>query len=658
MAKNTIFALEKNVRQSGTRRKARALGVIDDGLPIDLRYAWDAYPAASALSVGWTEALDDDVNAGPAATREDAPASETVDDAEPGTEPDEATTEAQPDPAPTTVPSTPKPTPSQPLPQPVVVDPTDPTTKPRTQEVRPGEDRPTPVGDPPAPSSTHDDKFMRALSAAARGEQPEPRPPETEPDEDVEDLSPRSRHSHAIFEQLGDRLSHATTFDAGAFTAEKLFDRLDSQMEAERKQTGDIDVVRDLAALLDVPEDQVRSGLLVAEDDDEDQPSPSGPRLASDKPPSSSRLVGSDDGPSSQPAQPGKAVARITEKQDETDGPPAGAVDVLSPDAVFQSGQVVEASSATPFERLLNYLGLDEATFAAQETGYFAALKDHLMRAGTIADAATVNRSNFHEHVAAFQRSASLSDDGLPGQDTLWALQRDWALSRNLNVRRVDADVWLRPPLTEAEYDPDRHGYRSFRFREDAATLYEALRADVLAEGAIITSAGSFRDLGATVTAGRSSKSMHYSGLAFDLAPATGMRNPNVDPYIITEDGSRWRVWARTDSGTEQTLNAVVWSSGSTSTRSVTAHVIDFTALAERHGFSRIGPRSTFPANYGSAEWWHFQANSLLVPWVSQFGIELLSLDRYSEAQVQAAAGIWQNRKAIFKRQPYRRGWH
>jgi hypothetical protein len=151
---------------------------------------------------------------------------------------------------------------------------------------------------------------------------------------------------------------------------------------------------------------------------------------------------------------------------------------------------------------------------------------------------------------------------------------------------------------------------------------------------------------------------MHYSGLAFDLATVTGMRDPDVDPYIIVSEGDRWRVWSRTDSGSDQTLEAVVWAGGSTSSRRVTAKVVDFTALAARHGFEPIPPRSSFPENYLSAEWWHFQANTLLVPWISQFGIELLSLAQYSEDQVRAVTGIWNNRKAIFKRLPAARGWH
>src|SRR5690606_37546190 len=102
---------------------------------------------------------------------------------------------------------------------------------------------------------------------------------------------------------------------------------------------------------------------------------------------------------------------------------------------------------------------------------------------------------------------------------------------------------------------------------------------------------------------------------------------------------------------------AVLWSDHATRTRSVTARAFDFTEIAERHGFRRIPPRSTFPQNYMSAEWWHFQCEAALVPWISQFGIELLSLAMYTERQLTANTDIWANRKRIFKR-GRRRGWY
>jgi peptidoglycan hydrolase-like protein with peptidoglycan-binding domain len=314
------------------------------------------------------------------------------------------------------------------------------------------------------------------------------------------------------------------------------------------------------------------------------------------------------------------------------------------------------SSSAEDLRALLGFLRVTEADFAAHETRYFEALRNLLLRRGTIGANEAINRSTFRDAVRRFQRANGLGDDGIPGEDTLWALQVDWANSRNIGLRRVDADLWVRPPRTLANHDPDRDGYNSFNLRDDAAPRYLELRRAVNGAGAIITSSGSFRELTAAVTPGRSATSFHYSGLALDLSTTSGMRDPRVDPFIVTADGDLWRVWARSDQGLEQRLDAVVWANGATRTQTVEARVLDFTALAAGHGFRRIRRRSDFPGNYLSAEWWHFQCEELLVPWISQFGIELLSLQRYTEAHLQAAPRIWENRKKIFKRG--RGGWH
>jgi peptidoglycan hydrolase-like protein with peptidoglycan-binding domain len=298
-----------------------------------------------------------------------------------------------------------------------------------------------------------------------------------------------------------------------------------------------------------------------------------------------------------------------------------------------------------------------QADFIPLETRYFEALRGLLLRRGAIGADEVINRSTFRDAVRRFQRANGLGDDGIPGEDTLWALQVDWANGRNIGVRRVEADLWVRPPRTLANHNPKLDGYNHFNLREDAAPRYLDLRRDVLGAGAIITSSGAFRELTAAVTPGRSATSFHYSGLAFDLATTSGMRDPRVDPYIVTSEGDLWRVWARSDQGLEQRLDAVVWANGSTRTQTVEARVLDFTALAASHGFRRIRRRSDFPGNYLSAEWWHFQCEELLVPWITQFGIELLSLQRYTQADLQAVPRIWNNRKKIFKRGG-REGWH
>jgi len=332
--------------------------------------------------------------------------------------------------------------------------------------------------------------------------------------------------------------------------------------------------------------------------------------------------------------------------------------EVTTPDVRFYEAPFIELTAATgpndDLRDLLRYLGIGYEAFAPWERIYFDRLAELLRMHGTIGTTDFIDQSNFKDAIREFQSSEGLGVDGIPGENTLWALQVDWARGRSLAVQRVDADTWVRPGL--GAHDPSRDGFDRFRLRQDIVHRYFDLHDEVIAAGGLLTSSGSFRSLDATVTAGRSAKSMHYSGLALDLALPTGLRDPSIDPFIITQEGDRWRVWARATDGTSRTLDAVVWSSGSTSTRTVTANVIDFTAAAERHGFRSIRPRSCFPGRYGCAEWWHFQCQAALVPWISQFGVELLSLDRYDEAELRANAPIWENRRCIFRRS--RNGWH
>ena len=95
-----------------------------------------------------------------------------------------------------------------------------------------------------------------------------------------------------------------------------------------------------------------------------------------------------------------------------------------------------------------------------------------------------INRSAFRDAVRRFQRANGRGDDGIPGEDTLWALQADWASSRNIGLKRVDADLWVRPPHTLANHDPNRDGYDAFGERKpptlvegmNFARIYQSLR--------------------------------------------------------------------------------------------------------------------------------------------------------------------------------------
>ena len=145
-------------------------------------------------------------------------------------------------------------------------------------------------------------------------------------------------------------------------------------------------------------------------------------------------------------------------------------------------------------------------------------------------------------------------------------------------------------------------------------------------------SSGSFGEPTAAVTPGRSANSFHYGGLALDLATTSEMRDPRVDPFIVTVEGDLWRVWARTDGGEERRLDAVVWRDGATRTETVEAYVIDRTALAASHGFRRISRPVGLPRQLPLRRVVALPVRESPRAWITQFGIELVSLQRYTQA--------------------------
>ena len=279
--------------------------------------------------------------------------------------------------------------------------------------------------------------------------------------------------------------------------------------------------------------------------------------------------------------------------------------------------------------------------------------------------------------VAKFQTMEHLADDGVVGRLTAAAFDRamqnanhpEWCLGMPPTPASAPPAA---PPSPGAHTHswarctadkPDGYdGYTSLWLRDDIANAFDALAAQVRAAGGVVTTSGGRRDLTATVTPGRSATSMHYTGRAFDLALSSGMQHPNQDPFVVTrEPGSPrlWRVYARSSSSAvaSVTVDAVVAATtagaAGPSTRlttvPVTARLLDFTALASAHGFSRIPCRSKFPdhATYESAEWWHFQYTGDLTPHVSTFGDELLKV--WSLADLQRDFKVWnESRDEVF----------
>ena len=305
---------------------------------------------------------------------------------------------------------------------------------------------------------------------------------------------------------------------------------------------------------------------------------------------------------------------------------------------------------------LCRYMGISRADFDAASDRYCQALGTLLTFHGVVASPDEVTVSTFGDAVRQFQSDRGLDVDGLAGEDTLWELNHPWALANRLELVVVDMDD---AAPAGVQHDNDTHGFLHPRVRADIADSVARMRADLNALGVPMTSSGATRDLSVKLNPGRSATSIHYSAAAIDLATISGMTldgplSPDQQPYTITADGGRWRVWGRSDQGDEQTLDAVEWERETTTTRIVTGRFIDVTEVAAASGFDRIGPRSAFPKDYRAAEWWHFQSSVVLIPWVSQFGGEVLRLSANKEAEFQSRPVQWDRRKLIFHRQG---GW-
>lgn len=274
-------------------------------------------------------------------------------------------------------------------------------------------------------------------------------------------------------------------------------------------------------------------------------------------------------------------------------------------------------------------------------------MADLLAFHGVIASATELTPINYKAVVMRFQEQADLLVDGVAGPNTRWALQRKWVLAQpQLALVRCPATVI-----------PRVDGFANLTLRADAAARYEALRKELERLGGVITTAGGLRTLAEPANQHRSAKSMHYPGLAFDVALTSGFFKPRTDNFVVTRGAtSFWNVWCRATGGEPRTLQAVSWkswNSGADLRTELSGRFVDFTLLARRHGFHPIAPRQAFlrPAerHYLSAEWWHFQANDLLVPEFSQLGIELLRIAGYTEGRIRDSnPDLWASQRATF----------
>ena len=254
------------------------------------------------------------------------------------------------------------------------------------------------------------------------------------------------------------------------------------------------------------------------------------------------------------------------------------------------------------------------------------------------------------EALEKFQKSKKVSVDGLCGTSTFEALNlalRESELKEirvpHTNAQKLEAqDALMGWVACAADKVKGRGGYERVTLRSDSSESYNKLREEVLALGGVLTSAGGRRGLTSKAGPARSKKSMHYVGLALDLALPTGMNDPEKDPYLIEmEEGRYWRVWCKTDNTTvpEVTIkSAYVTRKGGKSVirfKDITCRAFDLTALFKKHGWERIRGRRSFYRGgaYGGAEWWHFKYEAALTPKKSTFGNELLKVYTLTQAK-------------------------
>ena len=259
-----------------------------------------------------------------------------------------------------------------------------------------------------------------------------------------------------------------------------------------------------------------------------------------------------------------------------------------------------------------------------------------------------LTESNFDDLIVAFQEKVDIMADGNPKWETLWHLQFPWVLQQP------------KLPFVKCEADklPGIEGYDHLWLRQDAAERFNELRKEVLALGGKLPTDGGMRDLAQKESAGRSVTSLHYAGLAFDVACNAGFFNPDTDPFTVAVAGNGyWEVWCRAEGGQEMKMNAFYWenwNSGIDKTKTIQGKFFNFTRLCAKYGFQPIRPRLSFTRakdrKYIGCEWWHFQANDLLVPHLSQLGIELLRIPEYTPDFLRNAnESLWGRKQAIFQ---------
>lgn len=252
--------------------------------------------------------------------------------------------------------------------------------------------------------------------------------------------------------------------------------------------------------------------------------------------------------------------------------------------------------------------------------------------------------------VEKFQEANDLFTDGIVGKGTLKVMNEQLPVRYQFQIdgEPDPEETFMKLPWTKVQADQieGSEGYSYFRLRKDAAEAYNAFRSDVLSLGGVITSAGAKRSLSdSKPTASRSLKSLHYTGLAFDMALDSAMNNPKKERLVVEEVGDRnWEVWCRTENENVPVRKIEAYTYNNTKII-VEDRFFSITELARKHGFEGIKCRRSFKSggSYLGAEWWHFQYEKALEPGVSTFGGELLKM--YSLAEVKSTFQPWETVK-------------
>jgi hypothetical protein len=242
--------------------------------------------------------------------------------------------------------------------------------------------------------------------------------------------------------------------------------------------------------------------------------------------------------------------------------------------------------------------------------------------------------------VKAFQAANNLEADGIVGTETQRAL-----------------GIELEPAAGEATHHWDsvpadryKDGYANFNLREDVAEAYMSIYREVKEAGGIIPSSGGKRALSASVGAGRSKTSFHYTGRALDVMIHSAMSDPRTDPLVIVQETSDtnpyWRVFVKAADAPQVTLDGVVWKRNNIGSRRISGNFLDLTELFAQAGFDRIRARSNWRRSYINSEWWHFQYITGLVVGESTFGDELLKVYDRNELERYPP---WDFRHYVFK---------